>query len=77
MQTSRLTFPPPDQLWSNHRSAYFQMLHHGTETACEVTNDKTSLVAFEALPLCNFSGPHHVDGTLAETALLIHVGDKS
>lgn len=51
------------------------MLNHEMETTCEVTNDKTSLVAFEAL--CNFSGPHHVDGTLAETTFLIHVEDKS
>lgn len=47
------------------------------ETACEVTNDETSLVVFEALLLCNFLGPHHVDGTLAETTFPIHVEDKS
>ena len=68
---------PLDQLWSNHRSAYFEMLNHEMETDCEVTNDKTRLVAFEALLLCNFSGPPHVDGTLAETIFLIHVEDKS
>lgn len=53
------------------------MLNHEMETACEVTNDKTSLVAFEALLLCNFLGPRHADSTLAETAFLIHVEDKS
>lgn len=53
------------------------MLNHEMETAREVTSDKTSLVAFEALLLCNFWGPHHADSTLAETTFLIHVGDKS
>lgn len=47
------------------------------ETACEGPTDKTSLVALEALLLCDFSGPHDVDGRLAEITALIHVKDKS
>lgn len=47
------------------------------ETAHEAADDKTSLVTFGALLLCNFVGPRHVDGTLAETTSLIHVKDKS
>lgn len=47
------------------------------EAACEGPTDKTSLVALEALLLCNFSGPHDVGGTLAEIPVLIHVQDKS
>lgn len=47
------------------------------EIACEGPTNKTSLVVLEALLLCNFSGPHDVGGTLAETTDLIHVEDKS
>lgn len=47
------------------------------ETAREAADDETSLVTFGALLLCNFMGPCHVDGTLAETTSLIHVKDKS
>lgn len=47
------------------------------ETACEAASDRNGLVAFEAHLLCNLSGPHRVDGTLAETTFLIHVKDES
>lgn len=53
------------------------MLPHEMETACEAADDETSLVTFGALLLCNFMGPCHVEGTLAETTSLIHVKDKS
>lgn len=37
------------------------------EIACEGPTNKTSLVALEALLLCNSSGPHDVGGALAES----------
>lgn len=74
-QTSCLTFPPRTR-WGQPNTLPVGNAKSQSGNQ-EVTHDKTNLVASEALLLCNFTGPHHVDSMLAESTSLIRIEDKS